>query len=518
MSSEIFQPAPSGSGGALHLPDLIRENVQKSRNMFTENANASARKRRKPESEGADTDPDISKSAISLRLHSEYHDVQVLPESVAAKLPAVGSRKRRTRGPADASRPEEGHSTPDEQTRKMIEGIPSKPTNGSNPQSNALIVAPKPTTSSEGTRGSLAQQMSLGPQSGNFTQPRPEWHPPWKLMRVISGHLGWVRALAVEPDNQWFASGAGDRTIKIWDLATGSLRLTLTGHISTVRGLAVSPRHPYLFSAGEDKQVKCWDLESNKVIRHYHGHLSGVYTLALHPTLDVLVTGGRDGVARVWDMRTRSNIHVLSGHTGTVSQLVCQEADPQIITASLDSTVRLWDLAAGKTMGVLTHHKKGVRALATHPTEFTFATGSTGSIKQWKCPEGAFMHNFEGHNSIINTLAVNHENVLFSGGDNGSMSFWDWKTGHRFQSLDTIAQPGSLDAESGIMSSIFDLSGTRLICGEADKTSKSRPPLSSVVARVPTNVSTVKIWKADETATPKSHPVDWRPNLANRKF
>jgi pleiotropic regulator 1 len=250
----------------------------------------------------------------------------------------------------------------------------------------------------------------------NTQQAKPEWHAPWKLMRVISGHLGWVRSLAVEPNNQWFASGAGDRTIKIWDLATGSLRLTLTGHISTVRGLAVSPRHPYLFSCGEDKKVMCWDLETNKVIRHYHGHLSGVYTLALHPTLDVLVTGGRDGVARVWDMRTRSNIHVLSGHKGTVSDVKCQEADPQVISASLDSTVRLWDLAAGKTMGVLTHHKKGVRALAVHPKEFTFASGSTGSIKQWKCPEGAFMQNFDGQNAIINTMSVNEDNILFSGG------------------------------------------------------------------------------------------------------
>ena len=247
-------------------------------------------------------------------------------------------------------------------------------------------------------------------------QPKPEWHSPWKLMRVISGHLGWVRALAVEPGNEWFASGAGDRTIKIWDLASGSLRLTLTGHISTVRGLAVSPRHPYLFSCGEDKMVKCWDLETNKVIRHYHGHLSGVYTLALHPTLDILVTGGRDGVARVWDMRTRSNVHVLSGHKQTVSDLKCQGADPQIITSSLDSTVRMWDLVAGKTMGVLTHHKKGVRALALHPREFTFVSGSTGSIKQWKCPEGSLLQNFEGHNSIVNTLSVNEDDVLFSGG------------------------------------------------------------------------------------------------------
>lgn len=75
-------------------------------------------------------------------------------------------------------------------------------------------------------------------------------------------------------------------------------------------------------------------------------------------------------------------------------------------------------------MGVLTHHKKGIRALASHPSEFTFATGSTSSIKQWKCPEGAFMQNFEGHNAIINTLSVNNDNIMFSGGDNGSVSFW----------------------------------------------------------------------------------------------
>lgn len=82
---------------------------------------------------------------------------------------------------------------------------------------------------------------------------KPEFHPQWVLKRVISGHLGWVRSVAVEPGNKWFATGAGDRVIKIWDLASGELKLSLTGHISTVRGLAVSPRHPYLFSCGEDK-------------------------------------------------------------------------------------------------------------------------------------------------------------------------------------------------------------------------------------------------------------------------
>lgn len=43
---------------------------------------------------------------------------------------------------------------------------------------------------------------------------KPVWHAPWTLYRVIAGHLGWVRCLAVEPGNEWFATGSVDRIIK----------------------------------------------------------------------------------------------------------------------------------------------------------------------------------------------------------------------------------------------------------------------------------------------------------------
>ena len=421
-----------------------------------------------------DLPPSNPQDSISYRHRArvEYGDVRELPAALEAKMTAAG-KKRRLNQPTQPT--------------------PSSTGANSTPNSQALVPVAKQNGQSNGKQTPLATSLI---RRDAIREDKPAWAPPWRLYRVLSGHLGWVRALAVDPDNQWFCTGAGDRTIKIWDLASGTLRLTLTGHISTVRGLAVSPRHPYLFSCGEDKMVKCWDLETNKVIRHYHGHLSGVYTLDLHPTLDVLVTGGRDGVARVWDMRTRSNIHVLSGHKQTVTCVKAQEADPQIITSSLDSTVRLWDLAAGKTMGVLTHHKKGVRGLAIPPNEFTFASCSTASIKQWKCPEGKLMQNFDGHNSVINTISVNEDGVLVSGGDDGSMCFWDWKTGYLRQRMESLAQPGSLDAEAGIMSSCFDQTGLRLITGEADKT--------------------VKLWRPDETATEETHPVTWTPTIRRR--
>lgn len=355
---------------------------------------------------------------------------------------------------------------------------------------------PAPTASQALVLASSQQQQSLAVRRQTATL-RPKWHPPWKLMRVVSGHLGWVRCVAVEPGNEWFATGSNDRIIKIWDLGSGTLKLSLTGHISAVRGLAISSRQPYLFSCGEDKQVKCWDLEYNKVIRHYHGHLSGVYALALHPTIDILVTGGRDSSARIWDMRTKANIHTLAGHTNTVASVQCQATEPQIITGSHDCTIRLWDIVAGKTRATLTHHKKSVRALLIHPKVNMFASGAPDNIKQWKCPDGQFIQNLSGHSAIVNCLGINSDNVLVSGGDNGTLYFWDWRTGYNFQRLQAPVQPGSIDSEGGIFACTFDQSSCRLITAEADKT--------------------VKIFKEDESATEETHPINWKPEIIKRK-
>eukprot|EP00914_Ancora_sagittata_P031172 GHVO01063059.1.p1 GENE.GHVO01063059.1~~GHVO01063059.1.p1 ORF type:complete len:470 (+),score=72.13 GHVO01063059.1:2-1411(+) len=312
--------------------------------------------------------------------------------------------------------------------------------------------------------------------------PQAAKHHPWKLMRVVAGHQGWVRCLAIDPANQWFVSSGNDRLIKFWDLASGTLKLSLTGHINTVRGLAVSDRHPYLFSCGEDNAVKCWDLEYNKAIRSYHGHLSGVYSMALHPSVDVLATGGRDAVVRLWDMRTKMAVHVFSGHTGTVMSLQAQKLKPQLISGSTDKMVKTWDLVAGKCSTTLTHHKKSIRSLAVHPTEYSFCSAAADHIKVWTCPDARFDRNIEGASEILNTCAIRDEgdsSILFAGGDGGGMHFWDWSSGKKFQTTETIPQPGSLPGENGVMASLFDKSETRLLTAECDKT--------------------IKVWKEDDS-------------------
>ena len=319
----------------------------------------------------------------------------------------------------------------------------------------------------------------------------PEWHAPYKLKRVIAGHQGWVRAVSVDTSNEWFATGSSDRTIKIWDLASGILKVTLTGHASTVRGLDISARHPYLFSASEDKDAKCWDLEHNQATRTFHGHTSGVVCVKVHPTLDLVMTGSKDRTCRVWDMRSRTCVRVLHGHQHTVAAVDTQPTDPQVLTASQDGTIRLWDLVSGRSLTTLTHHKKSVRAIAVSPTENSFASASSDSVRTWKLPEGIFMRRMQHTPEIVNSLAINRQGVMAAAGDAGTLALYDYKTGYQFQSVMTPPQPGSLDSERGIFSCAFDMTGSRLITGEADKS--------------------IKIYAEDPDATPATFPLTFNP-------
>ena len=140
-----------------------------------------------------------------------------------------------------------------------------------------------------------------------------------------------------------------------------------------------------------------------------------------------------------------------------------------------------------------------VRAMAAHPSQYEFVACSADAVKKYRLPAGEFLHNTLAHQkSILNAAAVNDDGVLATGGDDGSLWFTDWRSGHAFQKTTTIAQPGSLESERGIFAAAFDMSGSRLLTGEADKT--------------------VKFWKEDERATPETHPLDWRPPSEVRRW
>ena len=67
-------------------------------------------------------------------------------------------------------------------------------------------------------------------------------------------------------DGRRAVSASEDKTLKVWDVETGSELRTLHGHTDRVYGVALARDSRRAFSASRDRTLKVWDVETGEVI------------------------------------------------------------------------------------------------------------------------------------------------------------------------------------------------------------------------------------------------------------
>jgi WD40 repeat protein len=136
-----------------------------------------------------------------------------------------------------------------------------------------------------------------------------------------------VTTVAISPDGRFVAAGSLDRSVRVWDSATGYLVQRLEGpdgHRDSVYSVAFSPTGRELVSGSLDKTIKMWELapqrsilpsatpNGGKCIRTFEGHKVSAPPILFGTSFDTNITPGLRS-QRMLDARRRVGHERLEG-------------------------------------------------------------------------------------------------------------------------------------------------------------------------------------------------------------
>ena len=127
-------------------------------------------------------------------------------------------------------------------------------------------------------------------------------------------------------------------------------------------------------SSSEDKTVRVWDLNTGTERFVLSGHTSRVELLELSGSH--LVSASGDSTLRVWDPDTGEMKHTLAAHTGPIT---CFQHDESKVLSGSEGTIKMWDLSDGSVVRNLLTGDAGVWQVAFHGQWCAAASHQYGS-------------------------------------------------------------------------------------------------------------------------------------------
>lgn len=232
--------------------------------------------------------------------------------------------------------------------------------------------------------------------------------------------------------------------------ATDENLVLLAGHAAEVFVSDWNPTVPSLLASGAgDATVRIWDLNTPADAPAVCKHLpptqaKNVSTVAWNPDGTLLASGSYDGILRLWT--PQGDLHlVMSMHQGPIFAVRWNAKGNLLLTGSADGTAIVWDVGSGRTRQQFSLHSDNVLdvqwltgALAmppdaprvAHPdaalADALFATcAADNSVHLCRLGEPKPVRTLHGHTDEVNTIRFDPSQTrLASASDDGTARIW----------------------------------------------------------------------------------------------
>ena len=350
---------------------------------------------------------------------------------------------------------------------------PTAPDITDNSPVSAVAGEPSTTSDSASTNSALEAREAADPINSTGLQP-----PNFALVKTLKAHSGWVSSLAFSSTGE-LASGSWDRSVKFWNLTTGSeihamndklkqvqaIAFTRDGKllaaedtsytvaifdaasgvrlrelptdktvpsvgISWVYSIAFSSDGRWLASAVDDKTVRIWDVASGTKIRDLNGPRRPVVYVAFSPNGELVATGNDEKSIQIWNVASGAPTTTLTGHKKVINAVAFSPDGKFLASASGDKTIRLWDVATGKHIRTLNGHQAAVSSISFSPDGRWLASGSWDkTVRIWNVATGKEVQALRPDARAIYSVKFGPRgHWLAAGSEDGGIEIWQWNS------------------------------------------------------------------------------------------
>uniref|UniRef100_A0A8H7NM14 Mitochondrial division protein 1 n=1 Tax=Bionectria ochroleuca TaxID=29856 RepID=A0A8H7NM14_BIOOC len=375
--------------------------------------------------------------------------------------------------------------------------------------SSALLFAPKKSLIRGIFQHNLPEWINIRPESDD------DWG---RCLQTFEGHSGTVNSVAFSPDSTLIASASSDKSIRVWNSATGECPLIISheepvrealftpvpGSIATVSGCKVQLRHvetgarlQHSQDCGIDAKltfmdglVTTWDtytggsfgikiadepevqIDSGSLETKAAWHSNTITSIVFSHDSTLLASASVDRTIRVWDVDTQE----ASAPSEDQSGITCASAfseDLKVIASHSSSydTIQLWDVATGKCLHVLKDHPATIFGMITFSpdSQLVASTSFRRPFNVWRVQTGERTDiSTAGHYDGVSTMAFSPDSTLIACGFfEGKVGLWDVSTGKGYETRinhSSMVTSLKFSTDSNILVSV-SMSGTIQIVG-----------------------------------------------------